>query len=377
MTATAKRFREGSHRVCPPEETWERVAPLLPRAGITRVADVTRLDVVGLPVWQAVRPRSRNLSVSQGKGATAAAARVSAAVEALELWHAEDLGRLPAVEMTPGEMAYANPVPLASLPWIRPAWRDLDLPLAWVRARRLGAAGSAWLPRAMLELDFSFAPGAPPRPFQLSSSGLAAGNCREEALLHALCELLERDAQAAARDEPSLRRPLDPRSAVAGPVGAVVAALDRAGMQLALHETTGPAGVPVVEAEIAAPDLPLGFRGAGCHPSGEVALSRALTEAVQSRLTYISGARDDVQLGEPQQPAAPAWQGLADTTSGAPVGTLPDLSRDSVEADLALVLSRLDAVGLAAWAVDLDREDVGLPVVRAFVPGLRDLRHHA
>ena len=176
MTTTAKRFREGSHRVCPPEETWERIAPLLPRAGITRLGDVTRLDVVGLPVWQAVRPGSRNLSVSQGKGATAMAARVSAAMESLELWHAEDLGWLPAVTMTAAEMAYDNGVAIEALPWIRPQWRHLELPLAWVRARSLLRDVAAWLPRVAFELDFTYSSRLVPRPFQLTSSGLASGN---------------------------------------------------------------------------------------------------------------------------------------------------------------------------------------------------------
>jgi ribosomal protein S12 methylthiotransferase accessory factor len=90
-----KAFLRGTHRVCSPEETWERIQPAFGPAGLTRVADVTRLDVIGIPVFQAVRPRSRNLSVSQGKGATPMAARVSAAMEALELWHAEDVSHLP------------------------------------------------------------------------------------------------------------------------------------------------------------------------------------------------------------------------------------------------------------------------------------------
>ncbi len=101
----AKSYREGTHRVVPPETTWRRVRDLLPRAGITRVADVTRLDGLGIPTFQAVRPGSLNLSVSQGKGATAIAARVSAVMESLEMWHAEDLGHLPRVVLSAPEMA--------------------------------------------------------------------------------------------------------------------------------------------------------------------------------------------------------------------------------------------------------------------------------
>ena len=80
---TGKRYRLGTHRVRPPEETWDAVAPLFPKVGITRVADVTRLDRLDVPVYQAVRPSGRSLSVSQGKGITAAAARASAVMEAI------------------------------------------------------------------------------------------------------------------------------------------------------------------------------------------------------------------------------------------------------------------------------------------------------
>jgi YcaO-like protein with predicted kinase domain len=57
-------------------ETWAAVQPLLQEIGITRVGDITGLDRIGIPVWIAVRPNSRTLSVSQGKGLDAPAARI-------------------------------------------------------------------------------------------------------------------------------------------------------------------------------------------------------------------------------------------------------------------------------------------------------------
>src|SRR5690242_848779 len=80
----------GTHRVSSPEETLARVSPMLPHIGITRVAEVTWLDRIGIPVFQAIRPNSRNISVSQGKGVTRALAKVSGIMEAVELWHAEN-----------------------------------------------------------------------------------------------------------------------------------------------------------------------------------------------------------------------------------------------------------------------------------------------
>jgi YcaO-like protein with predicted kinase domain len=52
------------------EEALDRLKPLLPEFGITRIADVTGLDTIGIPVMTVVRPVARSLSVSQGKGVT-------------------------------------------------------------------------------------------------------------------------------------------------------------------------------------------------------------------------------------------------------------------------------------------------------------------
>ena len=62
---------------------------MFPRFGITRLAEVTGLDRIGIPVWMAIRPNSRTLAVSQGKGLTDAAAQASALMEAAEIASAE------------------------------------------------------------------------------------------------------------------------------------------------------------------------------------------------------------------------------------------------------------------------------------------------
>ncbi|HEX4966296.1 MAG TPA: YcaO-like family protein [Thermoanaerobaculia bacterium] len=372
---TAKRFRHGTHRVRPPEETWDRLQAHLPAAGITRVADVTALDVLGVPVYQAVRPASRNLAVSQGKGATAAAARVSAVMEALELWHAEDLTPLPQAEVTVGEMRGANAIPLSALRWSSGIRVPRALPLAWVRASSCDGGRHGWLPRIMLELDFRMRLELPPRLFELTSNGLASGNCREEALLHGLCELIERHALFLAREEPRRRIALAPGSIEDSWMREVLARVREAGMKLALWDVTWEAGVPVVVADLAGTDFPHVWRGSGCHPDPAVALSRALTEAIQSRLTYISGARDDL----PTLPAAPlahqVFDAFVEPAGERPFAALPDLSGPSVAGDLAAVVERLATLGLPAFFVDLTRAGMEVPVTISFVPGLREIPH--
>jgi ribosomal protein S12 methylthiotransferase accessory factor len=91
MPSVKQALTNGS-RVVPPETTWERIRPHLPGLGVTRVGEITGLDRIGIPVWFAVRPNARTLSVSQGKGLSDAAARASAVMEAVELAHAEEPG---------------------------------------------------------------------------------------------------------------------------------------------------------------------------------------------------------------------------------------------------------------------------------------------
>ena len=79
-----KTYRDGTHRIRRPEETLKSTTPLLPVAGVTRIANVTGLDRIGIPVVMVVRPNARSVSVSQGKGITLAAAKASGVMESIE-----------------------------------------------------------------------------------------------------------------------------------------------------------------------------------------------------------------------------------------------------------------------------------------------------
>jgi ribosomal protein S12 methylthiotransferase accessory factor len=63
-------YSEGTHRSVTPQETLRRILPLLPAMGITRVADVTGLDRLGISTWCTVRPAARLIQIANGKGLT-------------------------------------------------------------------------------------------------------------------------------------------------------------------------------------------------------------------------------------------------------------------------------------------------------------------
>lgn len=91
--AQQKGYVLDTHRLCDPAQTLEAVKPHLAGMGITRIANLTGLDRVGLPTVMVARPNSRSVAVALGKGLTLEAAQASGVMEAVETWHAERITR--------------------------------------------------------------------------------------------------------------------------------------------------------------------------------------------------------------------------------------------------------------------------------------------
>ena len=96
-----KGYTSGTHRTVTPAETLARLKPLLPRMGITRLANVTGLDTIGIPVVMSVRPNSRSRSVSQGKGLDLDAASHQSRHSQTGVWPARQVRRLVPVAAVP------------------------------------------------------------------------------------------------------------------------------------------------------------------------------------------------------------------------------------------------------------------------------------
>jgi ribosomal protein S12 methylthiotransferase accessory factor len=115
--------------------------------------------------------------------------------------------------------------------------------------------------------------------------------------------------------------------------------------------------------------------GAGCHADADVALSRALAEAAQARVTVISGARDDIGAAGYRPGIRIERQEAAARLMRAPPHrrfcVAPSCAGETLERDCETALRRLDTVALrrVAW-VDLTRPEFGIPVVRVVIPGL-------
>ncbi|HEX3762695.1 MAG TPA: YcaO-like family protein [Kofleriaceae bacterium] len=368
------RLADGTLRAASLAATWRRFAPAARHAGITRIAELTGLDTIGIPVFAAIRPMGRSLSTQQGKGATALAARVSALMESLETWSAEHLA-LPVVRASWRRLG-GRAVDVRRL--ARPRGRlDRDARWRWVEGWDLGADRAVLVPEQAVTLDTTFR--APP-VFDISSNGLASGNARVEAVAHGLCEVIERDAEAAWRRAGGDRRLV--LDSIPDPTcRALIERIAAAGARVFVWDVAdpaSPAGIAVIGAAIMEdPGEPawrtLGFyQGFGAHWQPEIAIARALTEAAQTRLTYIAGARDDffphdyARATDPELLAG-LWQRFS-APCDEPVG-FDELPRRAART-LGDAVEQLVATQRQVIAVDLTHPALGVPVVKVLVPGL-------
>jgi YcaO-like protein with predicted kinase domain len=359
-----------TYRSTTAEQTWERVRPLLPSLGITRVADLTGLDDIGLPSHAAYRPVSRTLTVSLGIGLTPVTSKVSAVMEAAEAWHAENpilpvVARCGAAEL---DLPYhVRDLQLAA----RSPLTDRTV-LHWVAGHGLLTGRAVLGPLETIRLDFAARRDWARVLFRPTSNGLAAGNTLAEATLHGLQELVERECVTEHTEtDPARRVYIDPALATVDTTVTVVEALAAAGCWTEVCDVTNDLGVPCYGATVWSPSLPLIFGGFGCHVEPEIALGRALAEAVQSRMAAVSGVRDDLhpQIYERADPLArppvPVARPMRPLRAAVEVPA-------SIEAVIADYAARVFArTGVEPFAVDLSHERLGLPVCKVYAPRLR------
>ncbi len=268
--------------------------------GITRVGRQTGLDRIGIPVWCAYAPNSKAIVVAQGKGLDDISAKTSAVMEAIErsvatrpycsafMASRDDLDSSSRAADCLDDLLATGAQPI-----------EANEQIKWSEAYDLAKNASIFVPFEAIHLDRTH---VSPR-FWVSSDGLASGNTWHEAVLHGLLERIERDAcvlWGVSDPERRYARRIDPRSIANDEVGEMLEKISAADFDLALFDVTSDLSVASVVAllrprgddgSLRYVDLTM---GAGTSLLPDVAVARAISEAVQSRMTFIAGARDDL-----------------------------------------------------------------------------------
>lgn len=389
------------------QDTLGRLAQVRSQVGITRVTDIEGLDYLGVPNYVAVRPSRHPWcnSVYSGKGLTAEDARIGAQMEALEMACALE-ARRPELTASFTELQRSGCRALdpdALIPRYRAPQNLKDVHLEWVAGWDIESGEDVLAP---MDAVF-FRSDDRPTYWKISSNGLASGNTLSEALAHGLAEVIERDAETMFRlateysQFPGMLRivagkgraarpdhaPPPPRSfpmvrleSLPDPLPRLVDQICSTGVQVAVRCITSDVNVPTFLCALYEPTgdqrKQLVHYGCGAHPDAYISVRRAITEAAQSRVTAIQGAREDLGAGA-LAPSEPPLEWFRRSPDAIDFNCIPGAHHADIRADIQEMLARLSQAGLSeAVAVDIGSPAFEFAVVKVIVPGL-ELAFHS
>jgi thioglycine synthase len=418
-----------SARIKSVQDTLAEIIPLCKKIGVTRISDITYMDKLYIPNYTVVLPGTEDsIWVYSGKGTSKADAKASALMESIERY--SSLSSTCSKSFIQGSYSQLsksyNQVlnPHEVIEFVERTYRN-DSIIDFLSGFDLLRNEEVLIP---VQLALSRYSPKPPTTsvFPYShTNGLASGNVVEEAICHALCEVIERDAASIAdlcassipysilekitnslKNEQTGGFPVtqipgdqfvdDPRifpdvdiSEIAEqfePIKFVVKRFTDSGIPLMIKEITQKdIGIPTfVASSIEWINSTYGYfaKGYGTHPDARIALIRAITEVSQTRAVNIQGARDDlkkIRYEENDEIYKRKWQFMPASSSLTARSNSKTVKFSEIKTyinkdildDIKLILNRLRKAGLTrAIVVDLTNHNLGMPVVRAIVPGL-------
>ena len=378
-------YIEGTQRVYEESTTLENTKDQIKKIGVTRIADITNLDRIGIPILSAIRPSAAKgaISIYSGKGSTEQRARISAIMEGFERCLAERQGlntnivspiSAPALVESYSK-ARENFSVLDPKSLLLPQPYDPQLLLEWVGAYDLLNGEEIFVSANAVYHPYD-APGRCQKLFLSNTNGLASGNVIEEAILHGLLEVIERDAISTAQFTRNLGKEIVLTEAD-GYLYELAGKFKDAEIELKVWLVPSDTGIPTVIAvtdDVKLKDPALLVMGAGSHLKPEIAVARAITEAAQSRVVQIQGAREDTDregfirsVGYDRLKRLNGfWFEEGEKIS---ISEVQDMSGKSPAENIALILEKLRRFAERVLVVDLSREEVAVPVVRVIIPG--------
>jgi len=406
-----------SSRIKPVEETIKTILPVSSNIGITRLADITNMDILGIPNFSAVLPGTEDyIWVYSGKGPTRMDAKASALMESIERYSSLPSGnRNKMIQGSYKEVSKVSKI-LHPSNVVEPMILEYDdeMIMDFLSGYDLVNNERILIPAPLALFRYSPKPPAI-NPFAYHhTNGLASGNVLEEAICHSLCELIERDATSLAElnasalpynflrtmtkylsdngleidpvdgtefvDDDSKYPDVDISNIDFKPISNLVKKFNDAKIPLIIKDITSPIGVPTFNAssiEWITEDYGYLAEGHGTHPDARIALLRAITEVSQTRAANIQGARDDlrkISYGNSNSDEKKTWQFMKSKNT-IQFSEIKSFIHDDILDDINFILSRLVSNGLKqVIVVELTNPQIMIPVVRTIVPGLETFK---
>ncbi|MGE5340231.1 MAG: YcaO-like family protein [Candidatus Omnitrophota bacterium] len=371
-----------SAHFCSEDEALERIKTEMEKVGITRLANITGLDRIGIPVYNSIKPTANGFSVQHGKGMSLKASKISAAMESFERFYG--LGqRIDFFQMTYRELEKKyRVIPYHYLPLSKYSIFHPDLPVEWCLGWDIVNQEEVAVPRQSVRIR-SYKIKKEWKLFQMTSNGLSAGFDFLEAILQGLLEVIERDAVTcsmhAARRVGSVfplhRLRLD---TIQSPdIGNLLRKIEDASVLPLIYDCRVNTDVPTFKCYLLDKLDPMGgiSYGMGASLEPEEAMVRAINEAAMARPVFNSGARDAssheefkaYRLGN----SALLVKNFENEQGTTDVSHIRSESGETFHEDILICIDKLKAVGLDQVIVfPLTEKGNGITAVRVIVPGL-------
>ncbi|OQY25811.1 MAG: hypothetical protein B6244_14755 [Candidatus Cloacimonetes bacterium 4572_55] len=386
-----KHTQDGGHRSVEPSTTIKRHRHLIGRLGI--VASIKRIDEfdsVKLPVfasYSSAGPEQpsgiKELRLHCGKGVNEDQSKASAIFEAVERYCAHS-STADMVEVATWKEMENKGVALAdfSLPTYKHCDQcglhclpfSQDMPIEWVWGTSLKQKKPIPIPANLVFHGYKVQPGHDCKAFLTSdSNGLAAGNNLEEAIFHAVCEVIERDGvtlfhrastSALLIDIDKVHNPL---------VLYAIENIQRSGLKLIMLYLPQSVVTTILAILVDQTNQGRAFytTGSSSHTDPELAILRAITEANHVRIGIHQGnLASGRQIDERRFDMVQAEK-LTRFNGSIQVSQLADVSSMDLRDDITFILKRLQEVESDIWVYNLTRPGIDVPVVRVICPGLQ------
>ena len=410
------------------QETLSNIIPICNTIGVTRLCDITYLDKLYIPNYCAVLPGTEDAFwVYSGKGPTKTHAIASALMESIERYSSlPNNSSKRIIQGTYSELSKSyNKVlhPDEVVEPVQSSYNEGSI-IDFVKGFELLSNQEILVPAQLVFSRYSARfPSMLAFPYS-HTNGLASGNVLEEAICHALCEVIERDAVSIADlcassipytilqeltklltkmnygiskntsttetnffDDSSLFQEVDISEVNMFESAKILFdKFAKNGISLLIKDITQEdIGIPTFVAssvEWITDDYGFFALGYGTHVDSRIALIRAITELSQTRAINIQGSRDDltkIHYKENDQIHKRKWQFMPTMRPNSKKGSKQTVMFSQIRSyiiddlldEIKFILSRLKKSGLKkVIIVNLTNPNVGIPVVRAIVPGL-------
>ena len=382
MTSKEIKYFKGTHRIIPPSQTIENNEDKCKIAGITRITEITHLDRIGLPVFSAIRPTSQDgaISIYGGKGISVEHAKASAMMEGFERYSAEKQDCDEVIVANINEISengdYIDPVSL-NLPKDFKKESLEAIQLEWSLAKDIVSGEEFYVPTNAVYHPYLHDNNVQSL-FKSNTNGLASGNVLEEAILHGMLEVIERDAWSIFELTHKNYAQIDLDSIESETVNDIIEKFESEGIKIKLMDFTADVKIPTIAAsadDTVTKDAGLLTLGMGTHLDPEVAILRALTEVAQSRATQINGAREDTVRADFAREAGYERMKrinkfyFRDEEEKIKLTDIENKSTSSITKDIEIVKNELMDNDIdKILYVDLTRPELDVSVVRVIIP---------